>query len=103
MSDFYRTVKQRVENYLKEHNKNPKFSWEIIFRSLALVPLLIAFHFASVAYYPTFPLLGTLFAAFSGICSALICLVPVHEASHAALTNFPILWRLFGSIHDFGL
>jgi len=109
MSEFYKTVKKRIENYFKETKQDPKFSPSILLRSVLLVVALLAFHAISTyisyinmeSHNKFLTTLSYLFAALVGVCAALLSLVPVHEASHAAITNRPNLWRAFGAIHDF--
>jgi len=41
------------------------------------------------------------FAAIVGICAAVISFTPVHEGSHSATSDSPLVWRLLGATHDY--
>jgi fatty acid desaturase len=71
----------------------------MLLRTVVLVALVFLFHYWSVV--ATNNLLAFILAVLHGFAAALICFMPVHEASHAATTDSPKVWRLLGAIHDF--
>jgi len=100
MSDFYKTLKKRVEEHFERTKQNPKFCLSIVVRSLLLVVAMLAFHTLGVQLIGQYRTVALFFAVLTGVCSALLCLVPVHEASHASITRSPVLWRfLFLFLH----
>jgi hypothetical protein len=127
MSEFYLTLKQRVERYFKDAGVKHTQGTRLLLTSIVLIFFTLATWFgavyaAQVRRRPhssnpfaslarsltlfalssqTSLLLGVASAVASGVGMALLSLIPVHEGSHAALTSSPWTWRFMGAIHDF--
>jgi len=101
MSQFYLTLKQKVEDHFKETRTKHNQGTVLVFASVFLVLATLLSYVGAVFTAQTSLLLGIALAAVSGAGSTLVSLVPVHEASHAALTSSPWAWRLMGATHDF--
>jgi len=99
MSHFHLSLKTKIEDYFTVRKMSPRYAPEMLVRSVVLISLAFALHYASV-YSST--LLGSLFCtSLMGIVCALISFMPVHEGSHASTTESPLMWRLLGAVHDF--
>jgi fatty acid desaturase len=68
-------------------------------RTIFLLFYVLMFHYFSIISSSL--IISIICAIFSGFGYALLCFMPVHEGSHASTSDSPLLWRLFGSIHDF--
>jgi len=101
MSEFYKTLKSKVENYFLEKKFSPRQSKLMVGRIIAYVLFSFVFHFASAFFSSTW--LKVVFAAIAGEAMALICFQGIHEASHASLTSSQTTWRTLGSLMDFVL
>lgn len=123
MSEFYLTLKQRVERYFKDAGVKHTQGTRLLLTSVVLIFVCLASWLGAVYaaqvrslhsqtlwlslklnLAPSLQaslLLGVAFAVGSGVGMALLSLIPVHEGSHAALTSSPWTWRLMGAIHDF--
>ena len=99
MSDFYKTLKVKIENYFIDNKIDPRAPSEMLIRSAGLIFSAFYFHYLSVSSEWT--LLSLLYAMLSGVVYALICFMPVHEGSHASTGDSPLQWRLLGAVHDF--
>jgi fatty acid desaturase len=99
MSEFYITLKQKIEDHFIQKKTSPRYAPEMLFRSLFLVSTAFMFHYLSVVT-ESLPL-AILCALIAGVEYALISFMPVHEGSHASSTESPLVWRLLGSVHDF--
>lgn len=99
MSNFYLTLKQKVENYFIDNKLNPRPVNEMLARTLFLMSVVFAFHYLSIVTTVTF--FRVLCAAIVGFACALLSFMPVHEGSHASTSNSPLGWRLLGAVHDF--
>lgn len=100
MSPFYIELKQKVENYFKENNIKPQDCGRLLPLSALFVAMVFVSHVLAVLSWPHSTFLALFFAAISGYATAMISLVPVHESSHASLTRYPWMWRIFGATHD---
>jgi len=99
MSEFYRTLKIKIEDYFIQNKISPRYAPEMLLRAVILVSLAFIFHYLAItcsSFETSF-----LFAALSGVAFALICFMPVHEGSHASTTESAWAWRAQGAIHDF--
>lgn len=103
MSEFYKSMKKKVEDYFIEKKISPRYAPEMLLRSILLTLALFTFHYFSVITASSSMLVATFCAALVGICAALLSFMPVHEGSHFSTTDYPIVWRLLGSVHDFGI
>mmetsp|Transcript_6562 Transcript_6562/g.16552 ORF Transcript_6562/g.16552 Transcript_6562/m.16552 type:complete len:486 (-) Transcript_6562:67-1524(-) len=104
LSQFYTETRRMVYEHLRSRNIDPHHSVNMLTRCLLLVLLLVGSHLTSVWLYPQEQY--SLWWSYGlqvvvGVCAALLSLMPVHEASHFALTHSPAAWRLLGAIHDF--
>jgi fatty acid desaturase/predicted heme/steroid binding protein len=99
MSQFYITLKQKIQNYFIENKLDPRMSSEMLIRTFVLVVMAFAFHYFAVIS-PNLNI-SLICAVLSGAVYALLSFMPVHEGSHASTTNSPLTWRLLGAVHDF--
>lgn len=101
MSEFYLTLKQRVESHFKTAGVKHTQGTRLLLTSVVLIFVCLASWLGAVYAAQASLLLGVAFAVGSGVGMALLSLIPVHEGSHAALTSSPWTWRFMGAIHDF--
>jgi len=99
MSDFYKTLKTKIENHFTQKKISPRYAPQIIERTLLFIAIVFTLHYLSLV--STSIPVSLLCATISGIVYALICFMPVHEGSHASTTESPLVWRLLGAVHDF--
>jgi len=99
MSEFYVSLKKKIEDYFIEHKTNPRIYWEMLIRTFFLITMALSLHYYSVIS-PSLTL-SLVCAACSGIAYALLSFMPVHEGSHASTGNSPLGWRVLGAVHDF--
>jgi len=99
MSEFYKTLKAKIEDYFQQKKMSPRYAPEMLVRSFFLISAVFLFHYLSVVTNSFF--LSLLCSTICGTCTALVCFMPVHEGSHASTTNSPFLWRLLGASNDF--
>jgi len=100
MSEFYITLKGKVEDYFRKNNLSPRYAPEMIMRTFALISLMLLFHYLSVITASKWAVSLT-FAALTGWMAALISFMPVHEGSHASTGSHQVVWRALGAVHDF--
>ncbi|DAZ95884.1 TPA: hypothetical protein N0F65_009086 [Lagenidium giganteum] len=95
-SGFYRECCDRVNEYFKKNNLDPKSPFAGLWR-MALV-----FAVAAVAYMgmndllPGNVLTQYVWGAIFGVCQALPLLHVMHDSSHAAYSNSPFWWVVVG-------
>jgi len=99
MSEFYITLKQKIEEHFSQKKISPRYAPEMLFRTILLISAAFYFHYLSVVS-PSWST-ALLCSVLAGIQYALISFMPVHEGSHASTTESPLLWRLLGSVHDY--
>jgi len=102
MSMFYKTVKQRVENYFKQTNQDPRPAKPTIILTIIFILSIFTFHSLSIycAYNSKF-LLALLIQVIVGIFSAWIDMFTIHESSHSTAGHSPLLTRILGSTMDY--
>jgi len=100
MSQFYITLKQKIENHFASNKVNPRHAPEIILRAIFFVITIFFFHYLSVI---TPPPVSYICAIIVGFFCALIGFQPVHEGSHFSTSDSPWVWRILGALHDFVL
>eukprot|EP01087_Luapelamoeba_hula_P000145 TRINITY_DN10089_c0_g2_i1.p1 TRINITY_DN10089_c0_g2~~TRINITY_DN10089_c0_g2_i1.p1 ORF type:complete len:458 (-),score=57.87 TRINITY_DN10089_c0_g2_i1:81-1454(-) len=102
ISPFYRTLKERVEKHFRDTHTRANESFYLMGVSFAIVAVLAAAHYYSMVLAENHFVVSLLLASVVGVCMALTCLIPVHEASHAAFQGrFPIVSRFFGAFLDY--
>jgi fatty acid desaturase len=99
MSEFYISLKAKVEKYFADRNLSPRYSPEMLFRCAFLVAFTLAMTYAALTVSSRE--VSFFCALLAGLGHALLCFMPVHEGSHAATTSSPWMWRLLGAVHDF--
>jgi len=99
MSDFYLSLKKKVENYFVENKLNPRPYQEMLFRTVVLMTMLFSFHYLSVVTDIWAAKVAA--ALLVGVAASLLSFMPVHEGSHASTSGSPLLWRVMGAVHDF--
>jgi len=99
MSEFYLSLKTKVENHFSSKKISPRYAPEMLLRSVILVLMAFGSHYFSIVTSSL--LVSMLSAIFLGFICAQISFMPVHEGSHASTTESPFVWRLLGAIHDF--
>ena len=104
ITPFFITVRQRVDDYFKQHGSRKTDANPMILRAIVLVFLaFFMFYLGAQALLNDLPfarLIACACGCFTGLCTALISLMPVHEASHGASTSSPWFWRVSGALHD---
>jgi len=100
MSDMYKEIKTEVDNYFKKKGIKPNTSPEMLIRTFFLVTFFFLFFLLSVKTVNSL-VLSFIFSALTGVMASLISFMPVHEASHSAVTSKIYVWRLLGAIHDY--
>lgn len=101
MSDFYKSMKKKVEDYFVQNKISPRYAPEMLLRTFVLFLGLFVFHYFSVITASSSFIISSICAILVGVGAALLSLMPVHEASHCSTTESPLVWRLLGAIHDF--
>jgi len=99
MSEFYITLKQKIEDHFSQKKMSPRYAPEMLLRTVFLISSAFFFHYLSVVSQSFST--AVLCAAIAGVHYALISFMPVHEGSHASTTESPLAWRLLGAVHDF--
>jgi fatty acid desaturase/predicted heme/steroid binding protein len=99
-SQFHLTLKKRVDEYFEKTKRKRKSAPSLVVLSLLLVIAVFGLWSCAIALAEDFFAGSIVLTLLAGVCSALLCLIPVHEASHASLTRSPWVWRLMGAIHD---
>jgi fatty acid desaturase/predicted heme/steroid binding protein len=103
-SKFYQTLKQRVRQHFDDRHMRATDAKQMIFRAVLLVVFSFVFWYLCVNALQSSSSfarpLAFICAGVVGFCSALISLMPVHEASHGASTSSPWFWRISGALHD---
>lgn len=95
-SGFYRECAQRVGEYFKQNNLDPKSPFGAVWR-MALVFFVAALAFAGMnAMIPGNTATMYLWGAVFGVCQALPLLHVMHDSSHAAWSSSPTGWFLVG-------
>ncbi|KAI9144962.1 delta5 fatty acid desaturase [Paraphysoderma sedebokerense] len=102
-SPFFRTLKQRVNQYFKSTNQDPKFAPFMYLRYLVIYAAVFT------SWYATFfvPVIAKniWLQFFTSIVLGFFCaqigLNPLHDASHFTITHRPWLWKIVGATHDF--
>lgn len=99
----YRNETQRVNEHFVKTKQDPQFHWTM--------PVRYALVFATVffAWYAQFFVstvinstgLSIFMACLLGFACAQVGLLPLHDASHCAISHSPWVWRLLGMSHDF--
>jgi len=99
MSQFYLSLKKKVENYFISKKMSPRYAPWMLVRSFFLITAAFALHYAAV--FSSTLSSSLILTSLMGIVCALISFMPVHEGSHASTTESPLVWRLLGATHDF--
>jgi len=89
-----------VDQYFIDNKLNPRSSPFLLTISILLFFGFFLTYTLSLLLLQNHIYLAILLALITGFFSALISLIPVHEASHASLTRSPWTWRLLGATHD---
>ncbi|ETM02781.1 hypothetical protein L917_00858 [Phytophthora nicotianae] len=95
---FYRECCDRVNQYFKDNNLDPRSPYSGLWRMLIVAIL------GAVSYVGMNQMLSDniyahyAWGALFGVCQALPLLHVMHDASHAAITSSPTGWRLIGRL-----
>jgi len=100
MSPFYLSLKQKVENYFTENKMSPRYGPQMLWRSLFLVTLAFVFHYLATISVAHSWSAAIAYSIGVGVMGGWVSFMPVHEGSHAALTEYPFMWRLLGATLD---
>ncbi|KAI3646984.1 hypothetical protein MP228_007205 [Amoeboaphelidium protococcarum] len=102
-SEFFNVMKTRINQYFKDTKQNPKFHWSMLARyAIVLATVALSYYCQFFANsIATSPLLSGVCAAILGFACAQVGLLPLHDASHCAMTNRQWVWRCLGALHDF--
>mmetsp|Transcript_15328 Transcript_15328/g.18474 ORF Transcript_15328/g.18474 Transcript_15328/m.18474 type:complete len:469 (+) Transcript_15328:212-1618(+) len=105
MSPFYRTLKTRVAEYMKDNKTDQQYShlWTQVFRECFIVGCIIAFFCMSSLAPVVLPArlascvpLMVLTSMFAGASRSLMGVQVMHDCSHGAFGKQPWLWSLAG-------
>eukprot|EP00736_Rhodelphis_marinus_P013637 Rmarinus@m.27953 len=99
-SPFYKTAKNRVENYFKETGKDPKWHWKIAVIYPAIYISWLSAYYLEWFYFENNLPMQILSAIWVGLASAFVGLMPMHDSSHFSVTHNPTVWKLIGLTHD---
>lgn len=104
MSQFYITLKAKVEKHFTDRKLSPRYAPEMLVRGVVIVASVFVLHALSVAAAAHASMSGALlFAVLAGIAGAWTGFMPVHEGSHASTSESPLLWRVQGACLDYVL
>eukprot|EP00731_Ephydatia_muelleri_P023135 Em0015g718a len=99
-SEFYRTVKKRVEDYFKDAKIDPKVDYWMFLRYIVFLSVAMSCWLGGIMFQTSLVAVIA-FGLGWGFFSALVAMSCTHDASHFAVTHKPWVWRLVGSVHDF--
>ncbi|RHZ54733.1 hypothetical protein Glove_423g15 [Diversispora epigaea] len=102
-SEFYRTIKTRVEGYFRKNGIDPKNSPSIWIRYALIYGSLIGSYYAQF-YIPSIvemTWLQIILAIILGFSCSQVGLNQLHDSSHFSVTHDPFVWRILGATHDF--
>eukprot|EP00051_Salpingoeca_urceolata_P019699 m.290643 g.290643 ORF g.290643 m.290643 type:complete len:658 (-) comp19469_c3_seq1:192-2165(-) len=100
-SEFGRVLRERIKKHFVDRGQDPKhvpWMWARYVMIMLTMAVGLYLQFTSVRSCYMLAALGTVL---SGIAAAMIGLMPLHDASHHAVTHNPTVWRWLGSLHDF--
>eukprot|EP00002_Diphylleia_rotans_P002735 TRINITY_DN1174_c0_g1_i1.p1 TRINITY_DN1174_c0_g1~~TRINITY_DN1174_c0_g1_i1.p1 ORF type:complete len:468 (-),score=98.06 TRINITY_DN1174_c0_g1_i1:152-1555(-) len=102
-SEFYDTLKKRIRAHFAKTKEHPTAPPSLYARMLVIYTGMIGFWYGSFFLYSE---LGGGFATnfvmafLFGVVQSLFSLQLMHDASHAALTRNPFMWKLIGASWD---
>jgi fatty acid desaturase len=99
-SEFYKTVRERVDKYFKDNNIDPKISYWMFFRYFVFLTVANLCWVGMLMFHDLL-VLGIVMAFGWGLFGALVAMSCTHDASHFAITHKPWVWRAVGCVHDF--
>ena len=97
--EFYRTLKQRVDRYFKDHNLDPKYDPWMFVRYAFFLGFAFFCTFTVMHNHENMPF-SFLMTVLWGFDVALVAMTFTHDSSHFSITHKPWVWRVFGSVHD---
>jgi len=96
MSEFYITLKKKVEEYFINKKMSPRYAPDLIIRTMFYISLSLYLHY--VCLFSTSLIVTLIGGIIMGISCGFTTFIAVHEGSHASTTNSPWFWRIFGAI-----
>ena len=98
--EFYTTLEERVKNYFKSNNLDPKVHVPFFCTSIAIVVATLGLWYMTIlSVYNGYSLaIGSFLALLCGFCSALVAFNS-HDISHFACTHKPWVWKLMSNIY----
>mmetsp|Transcript_41142 Transcript_41142/g.68727 ORF Transcript_41142/g.68727 Transcript_41142/m.68727 type:complete len:464 (-) Transcript_41142:302-1693(-) len=94
-SEFYRTLKRRVEEHFRTTKSKPRGVYRMFLKSLSIFAIVLFSYFgAFFAFSSIWPSLAS--ALFLGLGFALVGVSIQHDGNHGAYSNQPFLCRLAG-------
>ncbi|KAJ3337120.1 hypothetical protein HDU93_001546 [Gonapodya sp. JEL0774] len=98
-SNFWLTLKGRVDDYFKKTGRDPRVHPLAIPRyTLILLMCILGWN---LTYKASLPFWGrVIVGAATGMAQAQIGLTILHDASHFAITSKPWVWKLCGALYD---
>eukprot|EP01135_Chromosphaera_perkinsii_P002483 Nk52_evm89s223 gene=Nk52_evmTU89s223 len=111
-SKFYSTLKSKVYRHFRTEGKDPKLCYEMFARYAVIFFSIVGLYMLQMSLWDnvksnssliSYGWLSGMFtcSVLSGIMCALVGLMPLHDASHFAVTNSPLWWKIIGASHDF--
>lgn len=101
MGSFYRTLRERVDEYFKRTNQDPKFAPAMMVRYFMVLALALLSLYVQAYLLRHHTVAQFLMGVPCGILLALVAMLILHDASHFSITHWPVMWRVFGAMHDF--
>eukprot|EP00743_Colponemidia_sp_Colp-15_P002997 GILK01003240.1.p1 GENE.GILK01003240.1~~GILK01003240.1.p1 ORF type:complete len:821 (+),score=102.64 GILK01003240.1:58-2520(+) len=102
-SKFYELVKERVDLYFEQNKLDPRASFYTWFNySYVLLAMVVGYAVPLLSRTCRESwVLAFLCSLLLGIASALLCLLPLQDASDFNITDSPAVWKAVGLCHDF--
>ncbi|KAK3745067.1 hypothetical protein QZH41_014565, partial [Actinostola sp. cb2023] len=102
ISPFFKTVRDRVQKYFKDNNKDPKDPEWMWLRLILFPSLFYMLCYAQLTWLSGSLLWSSGFAIMMGWIGAIIGITHAHDASHFAITHSPWVWKAIGiGTHNF--
>ncbi|KAL7687113.1 putative fatty acid desaturase, cytochrome b5-like heme/steroid binding domain superfamily [Plasmopara halstedii] len=93
---FYKECCERVHQYFKNNNLDPRSPYSGLWRMLFVAAIGIIAYMGMNQQYSDSIYAHYAWGVLFGVCQALPLLHVMHDASHAAITSSPTGWRLIG-------
>ncbi|GAM27180.1 hypothetical protein SAMD00019534_103550 [Acytostelium subglobosum LB1] len=99
-SKFYSSLRERVRAHFKATQQDPQMSVSMVTR-LSFVVLLDIVVYLMAHYLTSNFALNCLLALMFGVSQAWLAMHMMHDASHAAVSHNPLVWKALGAFFNF--